>query len=178
MYSSTKKRLGTPRYSINTTSLPLICHTHTVHTSCTNPLRILIFPLATVANTIIHYMATPSRALIFFFLCMPAILAKANIPEVIYPNPCNCCKENETRLHMYLHQFPHLPGVPNRNEYTMVTSSEPIGFGTMIVHDWILTTGLSATENVVGRLQGFHLQAGQTTTSWYTAHTIVFREGR
>jgi len=60
----------------------------------------------------------------------------------------------------------------------MVSSPEPIGFGTMIVHDWVLTTGLSATENVVGRLQGFHLQAGQATTSWYTAHTIVFRDGR
>ncbi|RLM70198.1 hypothetical protein C2845_PM17G06290 [Panicum miliaceum] len=123
-------------------------------------------------------MTTPSRTLIFLFVFLPAILAKANILVDIYPNPCRCSKENETRLHMYLHQFPHLPGVPNRNEYTMVNSSEPIGFGNMIVHDWALTAGLSATENVVGRLQGFHLQAGQTTTSWYTAHTIVFRDGR
>ncbi|KAG2561488.1 hypothetical protein PVAP13_8KG162800 [Panicum virgatum] len=122
-------------------------------------------------------MTTPSRTLIFLFVFLPAILAKGNILEDILPNPCKCCQENETRLHMYLHQFPHLPGVTNRNEYTMVSSPEPIGFGTMIVHDWVLTTGLSATENVVGRLQGFHLQAGQATTSWYTAHTIVFRDG-
>jgi hypothetical protein len=136
-----------------------------------------VFALATVANTIIYYMAT-SSSLIFLFLCLPAILARANILEDIYPNPCKCSKENETRLHVYLHQFPHLPGVPNRNEYEMLNSSEPMGFGNMVVHDWVFTTGLSATENVVGRLQGFHLLAGQTTGSWYFANTLVFRHGR
>lgn len=79
---------------------------------------------------------------------------------------------------MYLHQFPALPGVPNPNENGMVNSTQPIGFGQMYVDDWALTTGLSASENVVGRVQGFHLQAGQTSTSWYTAHTISFRAGR
>jgi hypothetical protein len=123
-------------------------------------------------------MATPSRPLIFLFLRLPSIVAKVNIPEDIYPYPCKCSQENETRLHMYSHQFPALPGVPNRNKYGVINSPEPKGFGQMYVHDWILTAGLSATENVVGRLQGFHLQAGQTTTSWYTAHTIVFRNGR
>jgi len=85
--------------------------------------------------------------------------------------------EIETRLHMYLHQFPAWPNVPNRNEYPVISSPERIGFGQMYVHDWVLTEGPSATENVVGSAQGFHLQAGQTTSSWYTAHTFVFRDG-
>jgi hypothetical protein len=38
----------------------------------------------------------------------------------------------------------------------------------VIVHDWVLTTGLSATQNVVGRLQGFHLQAGQVHCSHHS----------
>ncbi|EAZ06679.1 hypothetical protein OsI_28925 [Oryza sativa Indica Group] len=122
-------------------------------------------------------MATPSHSLIFVFLCLPAVLVKANILGDIYPCPCKCSQENETSLHMYLHQFPALPGVPNRNEYGMINSTEPIGFGQMYVHDWLLTIGTSANENVVGRLQGFHLQAGQTTTSWYMAHTMVFSDG-
>jgi hypothetical protein len=127
------------------------------------------------------YMATPSLAHIFLFLCLPAILAKASVPDHISP-PCpivkKCSQEIETRLHLYLHQFPAQPGVPNRNEYGVINSPEPIAFGQMYVHDWVLTQGLSATENVVGHAQGFHLQAGQTTSSWYTAHTFVFRNGR
>uniref|UniRef100_A0A0E0IAL2 Dirigent protein n=1 Tax=Oryza nivara TaxID=4536 RepID=A0A0E0IAL2_ORYNI len=97
-------------------------------------------------------MATPSHCLIFLFLCLPAVLVKANIFGDIYPCPCKCSQENETSLHMYLHQFPALPGVPNRNEYGVINSTEPIGFGQMYVHDWLLTTGPSANENIVGLL--------------------------
>uniref|UniRef100_A0A0E0AUF3 Dirigent protein n=1 Tax=Oryza glumipatula TaxID=40148 RepID=A0A0E0AUF3_9ORYZ len=74
-------------------------------------------------------MATPSHCLIFLFLCLPAVLA--NILGDIYPCPCKCSQENETCLHMHLHQFPALPGVPNRNEYGVINSTEPIGFGQM-----------------------------------------------
>ncbi|XP_006659330.1 pterocarpan synthase 1-like isoform X2 [Oryza brachyantha] len=122
-------------------------------------------------------MSTPSHSLIFLFLCLPAVLVRANVYRHIYPCPCKSSHENETRLRMYLHQFPAWPSVPNRNEYGVINSSEPIGFGQMYVHDWFITTGPGANENVVGRLQGYHLQASQTSTTWYTAHTMVFRDG-
>ncbi|KAF8711314.1 hypothetical protein HU200_029339 [Digitaria exilis] len=35
----------------------------------------------------------------------------------------------------------------------------------MYVDDWALTTGLSASENVVGRVQGFHLQGSTLEVS-------------
>jgi hypothetical protein len=48
----------------------------------------------------------------------------------------------------------------------------------MYVHDWILAEGPNPNENVVGRLQGFHIQAGQAFTSWYTSHIMLFQNGR
>ncbi|KAF8722789.1 hypothetical protein HU200_021914 [Digitaria exilis] len=57
-----------------------------------------------------------------------------------------------------------------------VASGQPIGFGTMYVHDWFLTVGNNPNGRVVARAQGFHLQAGQTATSWHTSQIIVFQD--
>ncbi|CAD6212558.1 unnamed protein product [Miscanthus lutarioriparius] len=37
-------------------------------------------------------------------------------------------------------------------------------------------TGPNPNETIVARAQGFHLQAGQTATSWYTSQIIVFQD--
>lgn len=120
-------------------------------------------------------MATPSGSLHLLFLCLPIVLALASPANKILPSPCEC--PNEIRLQMYLHQFPAWPNVTNPNEYGMVASAQPIGFGTMYVHDWFLTLENNPNGRVVARAQGFHLQAGQRATSWYTSHIIVFQEG-
>ncbi|CAN6299471.1 unnamed protein product [Urochloa humidicola] len=122
-------------------------------------------------------MATPSRSLPFLFLCLPIVLAMASPTDKIFTYQCDCPVENEIRLHMYLHQFPAWPNVPNPNEVAVIGSTQPLGFGQMYTHDWFLTIGPNPNERVVARAQGFHLQAGQTATSWYTSHIIVFQDG-
>lgn len=119
-------------------------------------------------------MATPSLSLLFLF-CLPIVLATARPADKNYPYPCECPQENEIRLHMYLHQFPAWPNVSNPNEVGVIASAQPIGFGQMYVHDWFLTIGPNPNAKIVARAQGFHLQAGQTATSWYTSHIIVFQ---
>jgi hypothetical protein len=121
-------------------------------------------------------MATPSLTLLFLFLCPAIVLAIASPAEKTGLDPCVCPQEYEIRLHMYLHQFPAWPNVSNPNEVGAIASSHPIGFGTMYVHDWFLTIGPNPNEMIVARVQGFHLQAGQTTTSWYTSQIIVFQD--
>lgn len=131
--------------------------------------------------------ATPSSsALLFLLLLQLAVLAMASTTgyndqpslQVPLPSlcPCNCPKENETRLHMYLHQFPDRPDVPKPNEVAVISSTQPIGFGQTYVDDWFLTMGSDPNEKIIGRAQGFHIQAGQTITSWYTSHIFVFQE--
>uniref|UniRef100_K3ZMS5 Dirigent protein n=1 Tax=Setaria italica TaxID=4555 RepID=K3ZMS5_SETIT len=53
------------------------------------------------------------------------------------------------------------------NEYGVINSPEPIGARCTS------TTGFSPQGSVQLKMSWFYLQAGQTTTSWYTAHTIV-----
>ncbi|OEL31247.1 hypothetical protein BAE44_0007734 [Dichanthelium oligosanthes] len=118
-------------------------------------------------------MATASRSLLFLFLCLAIVLAMASPADKIYQ--CDCPQEIEIRLHLYLHQFPAWPNVSNPNEVGVIGSAQPIGFGTMYVHDWFLTIGPNPNGNIVARAQGFHLQAGQTATSWYTSQIIVFQ---
>jgi hypothetical protein len=122
-------------------------------------------------------MATPSsRSLFFLFICLPIVLAKASPPaDEIYSYPCKC--PQEMRLHLYLHQFPAWPNVSNPNEVGVIGSTQPFGFGQMYVHDWFLTVGPNPNGKIVARAQGFHIQAGQTATSWYTSHIIVFQDG-
>ncbi|TVU13873.1 hypothetical protein EJB05_37305, partial [Eragrostis curvula] len=124
-----------------------------------------------------YFMATHSSSFIFLCLLLPAVVAMASPLNHIFDNPCNCPQQNETTLHMYLHQFPSWPNVTNPNEAYMTCGSAPIGFGTMIIHDWILTDGPDPNEKVFARAQGFHLQAGPTSTSWYTSHIFVFQNG-
>ncbi|XP_066341974.1 pterocarpan synthase 1-like [Miscanthus floridulus] len=120
-------------------------------------------------------MATP-LTLLFLFLCPAIVLAIASPAEKTGLDPCVCPQENQIRMHMYLHQFPAWPNVSNPNEVGAIGSSQPIGFGTMYVHDWFLTIGPNPNETIVARVQGFHLQAGQTATSWYTSQIIVFQD--
>lgn len=122
----------------------------------------------------IHFISS----LILIYVLLPAAVAVGDTLGYILNNPCQCPKKNETSLHMYLHQFPAWPSVSNPNEAPMTGGGPPIGFGTMYVHDWFLTAGPDPNEKVIARAQGFHLQAGQTSTSWYTSHIFVFQDGR
>ncbi|KAJ1295776.1 hypothetical protein BS78_01G248300, partial [Paspalum vaginatum] len=118
---------------------------------------------------------TPTSSLFFLMLCVPMALAMANPAEKLaYPYPCECPKENETRMQMYLHQFRAWQNVSNPNEILAIdfTSHLPLGFGTTYVHDWILTIGPNPNENIVARAQGFHIQAGQTATSCFPGSTL------
>ncbi|WVZ94819.1 hypothetical protein U9M48_040663 [Paspalum notatum var. saurae] len=127
-------------------------------------------------------MATSSISYwMFRFLVLPTILlGMASLPEKTASQPltwpCACIQQNETRLHMYLHQFPAWPNVANPNEVGVIGSSQPLGFGTMYVDDWILTNGPNPNEKIVGRAQGFHIQSGQTSTSWYNSHIFEFQD--
>ncbi|CAL4994821.1 unnamed protein product [Urochloa decumbens] len=132
--------------------------------------------------------ANPSfSTLLFAFLFLPAVLTTASLtdynapPSLVGPLlppllcPCNCPKENETRLHLYLHQLPAWPNVPNTNEVNVVMTPS-IGFGQMYVDDWFLTAGTDPNGKIVGRAHGFHIQAGQKVQSWYTSHIFEFQD--
>lgn len=130
---------------------------------------------------------TPSSTtMLFLILLLLAVLDIANStdynaqPSLQGPLPslcpCNCPKENETRLQIYLHQYPAWPNVPKPNEVGVISSAQPIGFGQTYVDDWFLTKGLDPNQNIIGRAQGYHIQAGQTVTSWYTSHIFVFED--
>ncbi|KAL6623236.1 hypothetical protein ACP70R_033115 [Stipagrostis hirtigluma subsp. patula] len=129
-----------------------------------------------------------STMLFLFLFLLPAALATASPSDYnaqpslhgLLPSlfPCNCPKENETRLHMYLHQFPLWKTVPNPNEVNVVATPPPLGFGTMYVDDWFLTAGLDPNGKIIGRAPGFHIQAGQNVQSWYYSHIFQFRDER
>ncbi|KAL6883530.1 hypothetical protein ACP4OV_010944 [Aristida adscensionis] len=124
-----------------------------------------------------------SSSLIFLFLLLPAVLAMASPSKTIYCSsyPCECPQEKETRLHMYLHQFPAWPNVAKPNEILTQNLTNPATtgiFGTTYVHDWFLTMGPDPNEKIIGRAQGHHIQAGLAAISWYTSHIFVFQSGR
>ncbi|KAL6619926.1 hypothetical protein ACP70R_035068 [Stipagrostis hirtigluma subsp. patula] len=114
-----------------------------------------------------------STTLLFLFLFLAAVLATASATDYL-PSPfsCNCPKENETHLEMYLHQFPLWPTVPNPNEVNVIAKPPPTGFGTMYVDDWFLTWGPDPNGKIIGRAPGFHIQASQTGTSWFAGSTL------
>jgi hypothetical protein len=143
--------------------------THQVHSFPPWPL----FPRVLQNMAAIH-----SSSQILFCLLLPIVMAMAGPLDYDLNNPCQCPTENETNLHLYLHQFPAWANVTNPNEAPITVGGPPIGFGTTYVDDWILTEGPSPYEKIIGRAQGFHLQAGQSRTSWYTSHIFVFQDGR
>ncbi|CAL5011125.1 unnamed protein product [Urochloa decumbens] len=109
---------------------------------------------------------------LFLMAMFPAILAiDIGIPGL----QCQCPKPCEIDLHYYLHQF-RARTDPKSNEDFIVSGTNAAGFGTTIVHDWSLTTGPNATDTIVGHAQGFHMQAAQTSTIWYTTHNIIFQD--
>jgi hypothetical protein len=129
-------------------------------------------------------IAASSATMLFLMLSLLAVLdmtssstdygalpSSLQVPSLC---PCNCPKENETRLHMYLHQYPAWPNVPKPNEVGVIISSQPIGFGQTYVDDWFLTSGPDPNQNIIGRAHGYHIQAGQTVTRWHTSHIFVF----
>jgi hypothetical protein len=130
--------------------------------------------------------AASSATMVFLMLSLLAVLDIASsstdygalpsslqqVPSLLCPY--NCPKENETRLHIYLHQYPAWPNVPKPNEVGVIMPSQPIGFGQIYVDDWFLTSGPDPNQNIVGRAHGYHIQAGQTVTSWYTSHIFAF----
>uniref|UniRef100_K4AL90 Uncharacterized protein n=1 Tax=Setaria italica TaxID=4555 RepID=K4AL90_SETIT len=74
-------------------------------------------------------MATPSRSLLFLFLCLPIVLAMASShTDKTDPFPCARPEENEIRLHTYLHQFPAWPNVSNPNEYLITNAHGTINY--------------------------------------------------
>ncbi|KAG2538184.1 hypothetical protein PVAP13_9NG312642 [Panicum virgatum] len=98
-------------------------------------------------------MATPSLSFLLLF-CLPIVLATARPADKSYRYPCEC------------------PQVPRDFDPTYWVWHD----ATMYAHDWFLTLGPNPNEVIVARAQGFHLQSGQTATSWYTSHIIVFQD--
>jgi hypothetical protein len=174
-------------HSINTTTFWL--NSFTASTQKKYIITTLLpFHLSFELAVAILFMATsPSSAtMLFLVLLLLAFLDMANSidynaqPSSQWPLPslslCNCPKQNETRLQMYLHQYPALPSVPKPNEVGVISSTQPIGFGQTYVDDWFLTKRPDPNQNIIGRAQGYHIQTGQTVTSWYTSHIFVFQD--
>uniref|UniRef100_A0A0D9ZY45 Dirigent protein n=1 Tax=Oryza glumipatula TaxID=40148 RepID=A0A0D9ZY45_9ORYZ len=58
-------------------------------------------------------------------------------------------------------------------------SGGPSGLGTGLIHDWSLTTGLDPNVNIVGRAQGWHIVASQSSpANWYLSQNIVFQDNK
>jgi len=113
---------------------------------------------------------------------------RPSIKEIIYklkvplPSlcPCNCPKENETHLHMNLHQLPDSwPNVPNPNELKVIIGrGSPVEFGQTKVDDWVITMGTDPNQKIVGRAHGFHMNASNdhTTYIWYISHIYELQD--
>jgi hypothetical protein len=114
------------------------------------------------------------------FLVVHVVLAMASpISETASIQYCECPYRNETKLHYYLHQFVAGKDMPRPNEATVVDSNRTLGFGGTMVDDWFLTSTSNSNDIVVARLQGMKMLASQTIDNrWYTAHNIVFQQGR
>lgn len=120
----------------------------------------------------IQTMASLFSPVLFLMAMLPPILATVvSIPGL----QCECPKPCEMDLHYYLHQF-RARTDPKSNEDFITSGTGPVGFGTTVVHDWSLTLGPNATDPIVGRAQGFHMQASQTTNIWYTTHNFIFQD--
>lgn len=149
-------------YSINTSSLP------TKYRQIQHPYYSFI-SLLTSAN--ITTMGSLCGTMIIILAMLPAILTMAD-PYC----DCDCPQQCEVKLHYYLHQFRAGADHPNRNE-EFVTSGGPSGLGAGLIHDWSLTTGLDPNVNIVGRAQGWHIVASQSSpANWYLSQNIVFQD--
>ncbi|WVZ94609.1 hypothetical protein U9M48_040479, partial [Paspalum notatum var. saurae] len=130
--------------------------------------------------------APSSSSFLFLLILLLSVLGMASStdyntqPSIQVPLPslcpCNCPKENETLLHMNLHQLPAWPNVPNPNEVAVITGGPPVGFGQTYVDDWFLTMGTDPNQKIIGRAQGYHIQASQTINSWYFSHIFVLQD--
>ncbi|EAZ20385.1 dirigent protein 2-like [Oryza sativa Japonica Group] len=115
-------------------------------------------------------------------LCGTMIIILAMLPAILtMADPycdCDCPQQCEVKLHYYLHQFRAGANHPNRNE-EFVTSGGPSGLGAGLIHDWSLTTGLDPNVNIVGRAQGWHIVASQSSpANWYLSQNIVFQDSK
>ncbi|KAJ1267836.1 hypothetical protein BS78_07G088500 [Paspalum vaginatum] len=132
-------------------------------------------------------MATVPSSSSFQFLLLPSVLqglpAVSSVDYIAQPSSrvplpslgqgqCNCPKENETSMLINLHQFPGWSNVPNPNEISVIITNKTNGFGGMVVDDWSLT---DLNGDFIGRAQGFHIQDGQTVSSWYFSHIFAFQ---
>ncbi|CAM0905488.1 unnamed protein product [Alopecurus aequalis] len=125
-------------------------------------------------------MDSPSVATSFFLLfLLPMMLSAAGAYSATAPPPiCVRPCPSEVNLHLYLHQFVAGPNHPNRNEEFVIAPSFPFGFGTTLIHDWIMTRTTDPSDTIVARVQGMHIQAGTTNAnSWYMSQNIVFQSG-
>ncbi|WVZ64541.1 hypothetical protein U9M48_014041, partial [Paspalum notatum var. saurae] len=123
-------------------------------------------------------MATAPRSSSFLFLVLllPSLVLGFSTPDSLVGPLCDCPQPNEARFQLVLHQYPAWPNDPIPNEVNSVITTQPNNFGGLLVDDWFMT---DPNGNYLGRAQGFHIQAGQSTTSasWYFAHNFVFQSG-
>ncbi|KAJ3705521.1 hypothetical protein LUZ61_009226 [Rhynchospora tenuis] len=94
---------------------------------------------------------------------------------VIKTSPANPPQYNELYCHLYLH---HTPLEPNRDQVAIIEPKLNNSFGTLVVNDWPLYDGLGPNAKLIGRAQGFHLQAGMKSQHWYNSFSIVFEDAQ
>lgn len=89
---------------------------------------------------------------------------------VFFFSEANAIVEEETRFTVYMKQA-------DRNQYVVINSPQPNGFGTTVVTDWEMTDGFGTSATVIGRAQGEHIQTGQKTLTWSIFMTFIFQRG-
>ncbi|KAF8700143.1 hypothetical protein HU200_034509 [Digitaria exilis] len=85
---------------------------------------------------------------------------------------------NELYMHLYTTEIYNGPN--SSNDHALVINvNPPLGFGNVVVDDWPVTDGLGPNANIVGHIQGVHIQSSQNAAyGWYFSFNLDFEGTR
>lgn len=85
--------------------------------------------------------------------------------------------QNELYMHLYATEI-YGPN-SSKDQVTVINVNPPLGFGNVVVDDWPVSDGLGANANIVGHIQGLHIQSSQNAVyGWYISFNLVFEGTR
>ncbi|CAA6664411.1 unnamed protein product [Spirodela intermedia] len=118
---------------------------------------------------------SPLARVAVFFLCLSLVIVQGYV--VREESPHNLGKEKVTQLHFFFHDT-----VTGKNPTAVLVAKPngtfPFNFGSLMVIDDVLTTGVDRASKVVGNAQGFYALTGLTDLSLVLAVDFGFTTGK